>query len=57
MNYIILGLLLFSVGTAFSTYSAFQKSSPGILLGTVLAILGVVPIALAVMHIIPQSEE
>jgi hypothetical protein len=57
MNYIILGLLLFSVGTAFSTYSAFQKYSPGILLGTVLAILGVVPMALAVMHIIPQNEE
>jgi len=57
MNYIILGLLLFSVGTAFSTYSAFQKYSLGILLGTVLAILGVVPMALAVMHIIPQNEE
>ncbi|MGC8505632.1 MAG: hypothetical protein ACP5NK_02860 [Thermoplasmata archaeon] len=57
MNYIILGLLLFSLGTAYSTYTAFQKFSPGILIGVVVAILGVIPIAMAVVHIIPQTEE
>ncbi len=57
MNYIIMGLLLFSAGSAYSTYSAFHRYSPGILLGVVAAILGVVPMTLAVMHIIPEAEE